>query len=429
MKGKLLTMGVISLLAGLLISCAAPAPATAPPPAPPATTAPLATVAPPPPTAISQVFPRGAFDVKPYQGIQGTTAVPKKLVYTFKDDGTYTLAGHGFALGSGKATVTGDQIALVGKFLDGSCADQEGVYKWSSDDRSLNLTVVQDPCEDRRTGLTGGLTRRAETVAAPVTIGKLPNIGTTKSLTILPLIDLKGLESFKAEGGVSYLIKTDDATVLLDMGANRKNEDPSPFQANMQQLGIKWSDITAIAFSHQHYDHTGGLKWQFTDTFAPGLQQIDLGGKPVYVPAQLTYPGLTPIVATQPMKIAKAVASIGTLPMTPPGDGPEQILAVNIEGKGIVLITGCGHPTIPKIVERARLVFDAPIVGIIGGLHYPEKDAKLIQERIDFLKGLNLQIVALSPHDSSEEAQTAVREAFGATAKEIKVGQPIVFGQ
>lgn len=372
-------------------------------------------------------FPSGAFDVKPYQGVFATIALPKQITYMFKDDGTYAVAGHGFALGSGKATVTGDQVSLAGKFLDGSCPE-EGVYTWSFDGKNLKFSVVQDPCEDRKIGLAGGMTKRAET-AAPVAIEKLSNIGTTKSLTVLPLIDSKGLESFRTEAGVSYLIKTDDATILLDMGANRKNEDPSPFLANMQQLGIKWSDIDAIAFSHQHYDHTGGLKWQFTDSFAPGMQQIDLSGKPVYVPTQLTYPGVTPIVATQPMQIAKGVASIGTLPMTPPGDGPEQVLAVNVEGKGIVLITGCGHPTVPKIVERAKQVFDQPIIGLVGGLHYPEKDQKLIQERVDFLKGLNLQLIALSPHDSSEEAQTAVREAFSGAAKDIRVGQAIAFGQ
>ena len=168
-------------------------------------------------------------------------------------------------MGSGKATVIGDQIALAGKFLDGSCPE-EGVYQWASDSKRLSLTVVRDPCEDRRTGLTGGLTQHVESVVPPVAIGKLPDIGTTKSLTVLPLIDSKGLESLKTEAGVSYLIKTDGATILLDMGANRKNEDPSPFLANMQQLGIKWSDIDPIAFSHQHYDHTGGLKWQFTDS-------------------------------------------------------------------------------------------------------------------------------------------------------------------
>jgi 7,8-dihydropterin-6-yl-methyl-4-(beta-D-ribofuranosyl)aminobenzene 5'-phosphate synthase len=410
------------LILGLLVACAAPAAA------PPAVSLPPTQPPAPGAAAISLTFPYGAFDVKPYDGFYNKVPVPKTITYTFNEDGTYTTAGHGFALGSGALTANGDQITLVGKFLDGSCPE-EGTYTWAFDGKKLSFTAVQDPCEDRRIGLVGGMTKRTETAAAPVTIGKLPDIGTTKSLTILPLVDSKGLESFKAEAGVSYLIKTDEATILLDLGANRKNEDPSPFLSNMQQLGIKWSDIAAIAISHQHYDHTGGLKWQFSGSFAPGMEQIDLNGKPVYVPTQLTYPNLTPIVAKQPMPIAKGVASIGTLPMTPPGAGPEQVLAVNVEGKGIVLITGCGHPTVPKIVERAKMVFDQPIVGLVGGLHYPEKDAKLIQERMDYLKSLQLQLIALSPHDSSEEAQIAVREAYGDAAKDIKVGQPIAFGQ
>lgn len=421
MKAYLYLALALTVAFSVLIACAVPAAAPSPQQQP-------AAAVPAEPDAALAPFPYGTFDVKPYDGVFAKIPVPKEITYEFRENGTYTTAGHGFALGSGTLTVKGDLITLVGQFLDGSCTD-EGTYNWAFDGRALNFTAVQDPCDDRKIGLTGGMTKQTTAAAAPAAIEKLPNIGTTKSLTVLPLIDSKGLESLKTEAGVAYLVKTDDATILIDLGANRKNEDPSPFLANMQQLGIKWSDIAAIAISHQHFDHTGGFKWQFTDSFAPGMEQIDLNGKPVYLPTHLSYPGLTPIVAKQPMPIAKGVASIGTLPMTPPGDGPEQILAVNVEGKGVVLITGCGHPTVPKIVERAKMVFDEPIVGLIGGLHYPEKDAKLIQERIDFLKGLKLQLIALSPHDSSEEAQTAVREAFGDAAKDIKVGQPIAFGQ
>lgn len=39
----------------------------------------------------------------------------------------------------------------------------------------------------------------------------------------------------------------------------------------------------------------------------------------------------------------------------------EQSLAVNVEGKGIVLIIGYGHQTIEKIIERAQELFDEPI--------------------------------------------------------------------
>jgi 7,8-dihydropterin-6-yl-methyl-4-(beta-D-ribofuranosyl)aminobenzene 5'-phosphate synthase len=399
----------------LLVAC------TAPP-------APLTAPAPPTAPAAALVFPSGTFDLKPYEGVFLGAQVPKKLAYTFQDDGTYTVTGNGFAMGSGTATVNGNQISLEGKFLDGTCPEA-GQYSWSFDGTSLNFNAIQDPCADRKAGFAAAMTRRAETAAASVAITKLQNLGTTKSLTILPLDEVAGRDSFKTEQrAVSYLIKTDAATILFDVGANSKNEDPSPLLANMEQLGVKLSDIDAIAISHEHFDHTGGFKWQFTDTFSLGNQQVDLGNKRVYVPKPMTYPGLTPTVVNQPVAIAPGVASIGTLPMTPPGFGNEQVLAVNVEGKGIVLITGCGHPTVPKIVERAKMVFDEPIVGLVGGLHYPEKDSKLLQPRVDYIKGLNLQLVAVSPHDSSQEAIAAIQQVTPAAFEPIQVGQPIAFG-
>ena len=34
------------------------------------------------------------------------------------------------------------------------------------------------------------------------------------------------------------------------------------------------------------------------------------------------------------------------------------------------LIAGCGHQTLPRIIERAEALFDQPIYGLVGGLHY-----------------------------------------------------------
>lgn len=49
----------------------------------------------------------------------------------------------------------------------------------------------------------------------------------------------------------------------------------------------------------------------------------------------------------------------------------EQSIAINVKNKGIVLIVGCGHHTIPKLIQKAEVLFNEPIYGIIGGLHYP----------------------------------------------------------
>jgi 7,8-dihydropterin-6-yl-methyl-4-(beta-D-ribofuranosyl)aminobenzene 5'-phosphate synthase len=236
-------------------------------------------------------------------------------------------------------------------------------------------------------------------------------------------------ETLTTTFGVAYLIKTDTATILYDVGNNPDTRDPSPLMFNMQQLGIKLSDISIIAISHAHFDHTGGPQWQFNNTFSLGNRQVDLGSKRIYVPQPLTYPGTTPIVTTQPMTIAQGVATIGNLAMTSPGVGDEQVLVINVEGKGIVLITGCGHPTVQKIVERAQAVFDEPIFGIVGGLHLTSKDPKVFQPSVDNLKGLKLGLIALSPHDASGEVIQALREVYPGISQDIKVGQAITVGQ
>ena len=47
-----------------------------------------------------------------------------------------------------------------------------------------------------------------------------------------------------------------------------------------------------------------------------------------------------------------------------------------MEGKGIVLIMGCGHPTVERIVARAEALFEQPVAGVAGGFHYEGKSAR-----------------------------------------------------
>ena len=47
----------------------------------------------------------------------------------------------------------------------------------------------------------------------------------------------------------------------------------------------------------------------------------------------------------------------------------EQSLMFNVKDKGIVIVTGCGHQTVEKMFQRFDKLSDAPIYGILGGLH------------------------------------------------------------
>jgi len=36
------------------------------------------------------------------------------------------------------------------------------------------------------------------------------------------------------------------------------------------------------------------------------------------------------------------------------------------------MITGCGHPTMERLVSRAETLFGKQVVGVVGGLHYTD---------------------------------------------------------
>ncbi len=98
---------------------------------------------------------------------------------------------------------------------------------------------------------------------------KLTDFGSTKTLVILPLIDWNvAHDGLAGESGVAYLVRTDDATVLFDVGLNAEAEDPSPLLRNMRQLGVDMRQIDAIVISHPHGDHTGGGKWARRGSFS-----------------------------------------------------------------------------------------------------------------------------------------------------------------
>jgi metal-dependent hydrolase (beta-lactamase superfamily II) len=267
------------------------------------------------------------------------------------------------------------------------------------------------------------------------TVSPIINLGSTRTLSILPLVENESSRSdLQAEHGVSYLIKTDNATILFDIGYNQNATSPSPLEANMAALGISLDDASILFFSHNHPDHVGGTNWWRAGTFSLGNEQIDLSNKTIYVPEPLSYPGLDPIVATQPAKIAEGVASLGTIAFAEVfpvslfrGKGAEQSLAINVEGKGIVLVTGCGHQGLEKMLARAQALFDRPVVGVVGGLHYLEATAADLQPEIDRLVTLNPQLVGLSPHDSGPAARQAFQTAFPTAYQEIKVGTWIPF--
>ena len=278
-------------------------------------------------------------------------------------------------------------------------------------------------------------------------IHPIDDLGATTTFELLPLIEwYTASDALKGEGGVSYLIRTDEATILFDLGLNPYRSHPSPLLTNMDRLNVALSEIDAIVISHPHPDHVGGASWGFRGTFSLSGEQIDLGRRSVYTPVKMSYPGLMPIHASRPIKIAKGVTTSGVIqcPLFFDGIVPEQALMVHLDGKGVVVITGCGHPGGEKLLERAAALFDAPVYAVLGGLHLPLTEERNITHFYQFfltgrppwqpltqagvkaqaaaMKNCGVRCVGLSAHDSSDDAISIFRSLFQPHYYELDVG-------
>jgi 7,8-dihydropterin-6-yl-methyl-4-(beta-D-ribofuranosyl)aminobenzene 5'-phosphate synthase len=270
--------------------------------------------------------------------------------------------------------------------------------------------------------------REAVSSAAPLELGE------TGTLEILPLYEKAGQDELESGHGVSYLIRTEDATILFDVGNNTTASSPSPLEKNMDSLGISMDEIDMIVLSHRHPDHVGGQNWWTEKTFSiDGMTQPALGNISVFVPEVMTYPGSEPILAGKPTVLANGIATTGLITYAQPfpiwlalPKGDEQALAVNVTGKGIILITGCGHMGLDSLLARAEAAFDVPVAGVIGGLHYGNAEFVSLQHEVELVKGLNPVVVALSPHDSSATVLAGFAQELQDTYTYIKVGQPIL---
>lgn len=287
----------------------------------------------------------------------------------------------------------------------------------------------------------------------PAALARPTDIGSTSRLEILPLVDwVTASPELRGEAGVSYLVRSDASTILFDVGGNLEDGDPSPLEANMQRLGVRLADIDTIVISHLHMDHVGGQSFVRQASFSLGRRQVELGGKRVVVPTAMRYPGVEPLVAHAPVRLAPGVLTTGTITgALPIGPVDEQALAVRVQGRGVVLIVGCGHQGLARLLARTAQLFDEPLYGIVGGLHYPVPRGRLfaggldvqrwatygtgagpspqdVQRDIDLLAARQPQWVSLSPHDSSDEMIEQFRKTFGARYHALRVGEPQVIG-
>ena len=235
---------------------------------------------------------------------------------------------------------------------------------------------------------------------------------------------------FKAEHGFAAAVKLyrgdECRTLLLDTGRSGEVLLNNAYWANFDLEAVE-----AIVISHSHLDHVGGLKAiagkmkekvpviVHPDAFLERyLKQADGGMMrfPDFHPELFTDSNFDFQVSRDPTYLTGDLAlSTGQIPRVtsyekgfPPqmalrdgkivadaGVWDDQSLIFNVKGRGVVVISGCGHAGIVNSVRYAmELSGEADLLAVIGGFHlcWPTPDV-VIRSTLEDLKEIGPQYI------------------------------------
>jgi len=229
--------------------------------------------------------------------------------------------------------------------------------------------------------------------------------------------------------------------ILYDAGLT-----PFGVRDNMRRLRIDPRDIEALVMSHGHFDHTTGLEGVLADLGRSGTPMVlhpDFwtrrrlkleGTEHIEIPT----PSRAYVEASGVQVIEEGAPSLlfdGGLLITGEVDrttdyepgmpnqqawrgsewvddhlvADDQAALINVAGKGLVVITGCGHSGIVNILRYARKLAGIERVhAVIGGFHLTGKVYEPVIERVvDTFAELSPDVI-VPAHCTGWKAQMAL---------------------
>lgn len=275
-----------------------------------------------------------------------------------------------------------------------------------------------------------------------------------------PLIDApEVLTSMIAEHGFSALITLTNGgerrQLLFDAGIS-----PNGLVENMARLQLDPRDIEAVVLSHGHFDHTGGLTGLHERLGRAGMPMIlhpaafrqrrsaPPGGNPLPLPppsrSALLGAGFEIAEAEDPSLIFdERLLITGEVPRVTdfetgfphfqalvngswepePHLADDQAIIANIRGRGLVVITGCGHAGVVNVVRRAQVLTGIDrVYAVLGGFHLSGTHFEpMIGPTVEALREFGPALV-VPGHCTGYRAQMAIAHAMPEAYAQNAVG-------
>jgi 7,8-dihydropterin-6-yl-methyl-4-(beta-D-ribofuranosyl)aminobenzene 5'-phosphate synthase len=246
--------------------------------------------------------------------------------------------------------------------------------------------------------------------------------------------------SFWGQHGLAFLIETEPERVLFDTG-----QSGTVLLHNLELLGLDPVTIGALAISHPHYDHTGGLPALlehlrpgtplyanpdlFRERFSPrdGMpQSVGLSMTQERLAGHLTLrlnaalqqilPGLwtTGEITNRPGPQGSSEYHLMHEGDALVGDAYRDDMALALQiGEGLVLLCGCCHAGLLNTLAHVQHAFERQIAVIAGGLHLASATASDLHHIADALSAMQALQCLYPNHCTGETAFVALTQILG----------------
>ncbi|MHC4665069.1 MAG: MBL fold metallo-hydrolase [Planctomycetota bacterium] len=218
-------------------------------------------------------------------------------------------------------------------------------------------------------------------------------------------------EGLETGWGFSCIVTGAEKTILFDTGRD------DAVVRNMEKLGISPESVDVVVLSHIHPDHTGGLE-SFLDK-RPDVA-VDL---PKSFPAKFKEDaagsGGQIVEVGQSEKICEGAYSTGELGRWI----KEQSLVIQAEA-GLIVIVGCAHQGIVKIVSKVKELIEGEILLVMGGFHLEWSSKGKIERVVSAFKECGVRCVGPG-HCNGDKARAVFAEHFGKHCTNIGAGKVI----